>query len=316
MKVFVAGGTGAVGRHAVPALVQDGHTVTALARTPEKAAALAAQQATPVSVSLFDRSALTAAFAGHEAVVNLATAIPPMRRWMSARAWRNNDRVRSEGSAAVVDAALAAGVGRLVQESVSMLYRDQGARWIREDAPIERYPMALGNLAAEANTRRFAAAGGTGIVLRFGWFYGPGAAHSEQLLALARRHLGLVLGPPDSYVSSIQVADAAAAVAGALQAPAGTFNVVDDEPLTKREYAQALARAAGTAMWLRGPGRAAVLFGDRLTSLARSLRVSNARLRAATGWAPRYPSAREGWIATATALKHSRIAARPRTDDR
>jgi nucleoside-diphosphate-sugar epimerase len=118
-----------------------------------------------------------------------------------------------------------------------------------------------------------------------------------------------VLGPADSYVSSIQVADAAAAVAAALGAPAGTFNIVDDEPLTKRQYADALARAAGTTMWLRGPGRAALVFGDRLTSLTRSLRVSNARFRTATGWAPRYPSAREGWIATATAINHSRIAA-------
>jgi nucleoside-diphosphate-sugar epimerase len=308
MKAFVTGGTGAIGGHAVPALVQQGHAVTALARTPEKAAALAAQGATPVSVSLFDPSALAAAFTGHDAVINLTTAIPPMRRWMSAKAWQVNDRVRIEGSAAVVDAALAAGVGRLVQESVSMLYRDQGAHWVDEDAPIDRYPMARGNLAAEANTRRFSNAGGTGVVLRFGWFYGPGAAHSEQLFTLARRHLGLVPGPPDSYVSSIHVADAAAAVAAALEASAGTFNVVDDEPLTKREYAQALARAAGTAMWLRGPGRAAWLFGDRLTSLARSLRVSNARVRAATGWAPRYPSAREGWIATATAVTHRRIA--------
>jgi nucleoside-diphosphate-sugar epimerase len=201
------------------------------------------------------------------------------------------------------------GVSRLVQESVSMLYRDQGARWVDEDAPIDRYPMARGNLAAETNAHRFSQAGGTGIVLRFGWFHGPGAAHSEQLFALARRHLGLVLGPPSSYVSSIHVADAAAAVAAALHAPARTFNIVDDEPLTKREYAEALARAAGTAMWLRGPGRAALVFGDRLTSLTRSLRVSNARFRTATGWAPRYPSARESWIATATALKHRRIAA-------
>jgi nucleoside-diphosphate-sugar epimerase len=302
MRVFVTGGTGAVGGHAVPALVRQGHTVTALARTPEKAAALAAQGATPVLVSLFDRPALAAAFTGHDAVVNLATAIPPMTRFLRATAWQDNDRVRIQGSAAVVDAALAAGVGRLVQESVSMLYRDQGACWVDEDAPIDRYPMARGNLAAEANTHRFSAGGGTGVVLRFGWFYGPGAAHSEQLLALARRHLGLVLGRPDGYVSSIQVVDAAAAVAAALGAPAGTFNVVDDEPLTKRDYARALARAAGTAMWLWGPGRAAVLLGDRLTSLARSLRVSNARLRAATGWAPRYPSAREGWMATATAI--------------
>jgi nucleoside-diphosphate-sugar epimerase len=120
-----------------------------------------------------------------------------------------------------------------------------------------------------------------------------------------------VLGPPDSYVSSIHVADAAAAVALALHAPAGTFNIVDDEPLTKREYAQALARAAGTAMWLRGPGRVALLFGDRLTSLTRSLRVSNARFRTVTGWAPRFPSAREGWIATATALGRRRIGVPP-----
>jgi len=309
MRVFVAGATGAVGGRVIPALIREGHTVTALARTREKAATLTAQQATPVSVSLFDRSALTAAFAGQDAVVNLASAIPPMRRWMSAKAWQRNDRVRIEGSAAVVDAALAAGVDRVVQESVSMLYRDQGARWVDEDAPIDRYPMARGNLAAEANAHRFSEAGGTGVVVRFGWFYGPGAAHSEQLFALARRHLGLVLGPPDSYVSSIHMADAAAAVAAALRVPAGTFNVVDDEPLTKREYAQALAHAAGTKMWLRGPGRAALVFGDHLTSLTRSLRVNNARFRSATGWALRYPSAREGWIATATALRHRRTAA-------
>jgi len=309
MRVFVAGGTGAVGRHTIPALVQQGHMVTALARTPEKAAALTAQGATPVYVSLFDRAALAAAFAGQDAVINLASAIPPMRRWMSAKAWRSNDRVRTQGSAAVVEAALAAGVGRVVQESVSMLYRDQGAGWVDEEAPIDQYPMARGNLAAEANAHRFSQAGGTGIVVRFGWFYGPGAAHSEQLFALARRHFGLVLGPADSYVSSIHVTDAAAAVVAALHAPAGTFNIVDDEPLTKRQYADALARAAGTTMWLRGPGRAALLFGDRLTSLTRSLRVSNARFRSATGWAPCYPSAREGWIATATALNHRRIAA-------
>src|SRR5215218_11020443 len=216
MRVFVTGGTGAVGGHVIPALVQEGHTVTALARTPEKAAVLTAQGATAVSVSLFDRAALAAMFAGQDAVINLASAIPPMTRWMSAKAWQDNDRVRTQGSAAVVDAALAAGVGRVVQESVSMLDRDQGARWVDEEAPIDRYPRARGNLAAEANAHRFSQAGGTGIVVRFGWFYGPGAAHSQQLLALARRYLGLVLGPPAGFVSSIHVADAAAAVAVAL----------------------------------------------------------------------------------------------------
>jgi nucleoside-diphosphate-sugar epimerase len=134
-----------------------------------------------------------------------------------------------------------------------------------------------------------------------------GPARPWPLPAVAWRDPGL--GPPSSDVSWIHVADAAAAVAAALRAPAGTFNIVDDEPLSKREYAEALARAAGTAMWVRGPGRAVLVFGDRLTSLTGSLRVSTAGFRIATGWAPRYPSAREGWIATATALKHRRIAA-------
>lgn len=304
MRVFVTGGTGAIGGHAVPALVADGHAVTALARLPDKAAALAAQGATPVTVSLFDPSALTAVFAGHDAVLNLATAMPPTSRFVIRRAWRATERVRTEGSAAVVEAAQRAGVGRVVQESVAMLYRDHGAGWIDEDASVDHYPATLGNHAAEAHAHRFTDGGGVGVVLRLGLFYGPGAAHSEQMFAFARRHLSPVLGPPESYLSSIHLADAGTAVAAALHAPAGTFNVVDDEPLTKRAYADALAHAAGVTPWLRAPGRAALLFGDRLTSLTRSLRVSNTRFRTATGWTPRYPSAREGWLATADDLDH------------
>ncbi|MGH8622578.1 MAG: NAD-dependent epimerase/dehydratase family protein, partial [Burkholderiales bacterium] len=180
MKCFVTGGTGAIGSHAVPALIAAGHTVTAVARSPDKAAKLSDQGAAPVRVSIFDRVALAEAMAGHAAVVNLATAIPPMTKFMRTSAWRDNDRVRTEGSAAIVDAALEAGVARVVQESVSMLYRDRGPQWIDESVPTDRYPMAQANLAAEANAQRFSEAGGTGIVLRFGWFYGPGATHSEQ----------------------------------------------------------------------------------------------------------------------------------------
>lgn len=301
MQVFVTGGTGAIGRPAIAALVAAGHTVTALARTPERAAALEAQGARPVAVSLFDREALALAFAGHDAVVNLATALPPTRRFMRQSAWADNQRIRIEGSAAVVDAALAARVGTLVQESVAMIYPDRGADWIDEDVPPDRYPIAEGNLAAEASARRFTESGGRGTVLRFGWFHGPGAAHSEELLALARRHIATMLGPPDGFVSSIHVADGGAAIAAALAAPAGTWNVVDDEPLTKRAFADALGAAVGVTPWVRAPGRAALLLGQRSTSLTRSLRVANGRFREATGWTPRYPSAREGLAATAQA---------------
>jgi nucleoside-diphosphate-sugar epimerase len=303
MNVFVVGGTGAIGGHAVPALVRAGHTVTALARTSEKATQLSKQGASPITVSMFDRVALTAAFKGHDAVINLATAIPPTSKFMQTKAWADNDRVRKEGSATIVDAAIAASVGRVVQESVSMIYPDRGAAWIDEDCAPDRFPMAQANLAAEASANRFSAVGGTGVVLRFGWFYGPGATHSEEFFALARRHIAIMMGLPNTFVSSIHVADGGAAVVAALAIPAGTYNVVDNEPLTKRCYADALSAAAGKTAWLRVPGRAALLLGNRSTSLTRSLRVSNARFRAATGWTPMYPSAREGWIATAQALE-------------
>ncbi|MEZ5382371.1 MAG: NAD(P)-dependent oxidoreductase [Microthrixaceae bacterium] len=303
MKVFVTGGTGAIGRHAVDALLSDGHEVSALARSKERGAWLDERGARPVEVSIFDRSALGAAFAGHDAVVNLATALPSTSRFMLPWAWRENDRIRTEGSAAVADAARSAGVPSLVQESVCMLYADRGAEWIDEQCPVDRYPMAAGNHAAEANAHRFTESGGTGVVLRLGWFYGPGAAHSEEFFRFAERHLCPMIGRGDSYVSSIHVSDGGDAVAAALSAPAGVYNVVDDEPLTARDYAGALARAANTSAWLRAPGRAALLLGNRTTSLTRSLRVSNGKFQQATGWTPGFASAREGWVATAATLR-------------
>ncbi|MFF2551878.1 NAD-dependent epimerase/dehydratase family protein [Nocardia sp. NPDC058058] len=295
MKVFLTGGTGAIGSHALPALVRAGHEVTALARTPEKADWIRARGATPVIRSLFDIDALTTAFDGHDAVVNLATALPATWQWLSQRAWRRCTRIRVEGSAAVAAAATKAGVAHLVQESVSMIYPDHGAQWITEESPVDHYPRAAGNIAAEANTARYTAAGGSGVVLRFGVFCGPGAAHSAEMFALARRHVVIMTGPPNAYISSIHLTDGAAAVLAALTAPAGTYNVVDDEPLTHRDYAAALAGAAGARPWLRGPGRATLLAGHRMTSTTRSLRVSSVLFRSTTDWSPGFPSAREAW---------------------
>lgn len=192
MRVFVTGGTGAIGQYAVPALIRSGHDVTALARTPAKAAWLESQGATPITVSIFDRDALARAFDGHDTVANLASALPSTTRFASSRAWRECTRIRGEGSAAVVAAAAAAGVERVIQESVTMIYRDNGGDWVDEDAPVESYPIARTNLAAEANARGFAQHGGTPIILRFGLFYGPGAAHSEQIFGFARRHIGFM----------------------------------------------------------------------------------------------------------------------------
>jgi uncharacterized protein YbjT (DUF2867 family) len=114
MRVFLSGGTGAIGRFAVPALVGAGHDVTALARSHEKAQWLFSQGASPVHVSIFDREALESALSGHDALVNLATHIPPVRRAARRSAWAENDRIPRDGSATLSTAARATGVDRYV----------------------------------------------------------------------------------------------------------------------------------------------------------------------------------------------------------
>src|SRR5438552_11061420 len=104
MKVFVTGATGAIGRFVIPELVAAGHDVTGLARSDEKAQQLDAQGARAARVSLFDGAALEGVFAGVDAVCNLATSIPPVAKGANASAWVENARIRTEGSATVVDA--------------------------------------------------------------------------------------------------------------------------------------------------------------------------------------------------------------------
>ena len=298
MKVFVTGATGAIGKHVVPLLVDEGHEVRALARSDDKAAQLGAQGAQPARVSLFDASELKDAFAGMDAVLNLATSIPPVSKAASKRSWDDNERIRREGSTNVVDAALAAGVGRLVQESITFTYPDCGAEWIDESVePIEVPANYAGVFIAEGNAARFTEAGGNGVVLRFALFYGPGSTHTDLFLGAARRHLGSVAGKPKAYQSSIHLADAARAAIAGIHLPPGIYNVGDDEPLTKREYARAVGAAIGKRPWLLLPGRLVNIGGKKASVLTSSQRVSNAKIKAASDWRPMYPSAREGWKA-------------------
>jgi nucleoside-diphosphate-sugar epimerase len=295
MKVFVTGATGAIGRFVVPELVRAGHDVTALARSDEKVAQLEQQGARPARVSLFDEAALKEVFAGHGAVCNLATSIPPLAKSALLKNWEENDRIRREGSAAVVNAALAAGVGHVVQESITFMYPDRGKEWIDESVPLEASALGEAVTVAEANAVRFTSEGGVGVVLRFGLFYGPGSEHTEQFLAAARRHVGPVAGPNGAYQSSIHLEDAATAVVAALALPAGIYNVTDDEPLTKKAYARAVGAAVGKRPWMSLPGRLIRAGGNKSEFMSRSQRVSNGAIKAASGWTPKYPSAREGW---------------------
>jgi len=298
MRIFIAGATGVIGRRVVPFLVQQGHKVTAIVRTAGQRVELERQGAAPRWVSLFDEEGLAAAVSGHHAVINLATHIPrPGARMLLPSAWRENDRLRRDGSARLVDAALAGAVERFIQESYAPAYADHGEDWIGEDEPLQptRYNRTI--LDAERSARRFADAGRAAVVLRFAAFYGPDSTQLGPMIDLLKRGWAALPGRADSFISSVAHDDAAAAVVAALALPPGTYNVVDDQPLRHRDFADALADAVCAGHPRLPPAWLAPLGGPLTRLLARSERISNQKLRASSGWAPRYPSVREGFPA-------------------
>jgi nucleoside-diphosphate-sugar epimerase len=302
MKVFVTGATGVIGTPTVHNLLAAGHEVLAVARSDEKAAVLARAGATPVRVDLFDPDAVAAALGGIDAVANLATHIPPLSRASRASGWAENDRIRTEVSTNLVDAALAGGATRLVQESITFIYPDRGDDWIDESVPIEPPLGTASVLVAEGNAARFTAGGGGGVVLRFALFYGPGSFHTQAFVKAARRGVGVTAGRPGGYLSSIHADDAAAAVVAALGVEPGTYNVADDEPVTRRQFTRILGDAVGRAPRVRVPGRLASLGGRRSAAMTRSQRIANRRFKEASGWAPAYPSVGDGVTAVVAAL--------------
>lgn len=306
-RIFVAGATGVVGKRAVARLVAEGHDVTAVARTPEKAELVRRLGARPVTVDLFDAQAVKSAVAGHDVVMNLATNIPPMARAAMPGAWDTNDRIRREASRDLVDAALATGAQRYVQESISFIYADGGDAWLDEDSPVTAVANLASVLEAEANARRFTDSGGVGVVLRFAYFYGRDSHTTADQFRIARIGGAPVLGAATGFQSSISTDDAASAVVASLRAPAGTYNVADDEPVTKREYADVVARAIGAPRPVMLPRAALKLAGEKAAPLARSQRISNAAFKAATGWAPDEPSVRAGIPRTAEEMIGVRV---------
>jgi len=303
VRVFVAGATGTLGRPSVHALIAAGHQVRVLVRDDSRGAIARELGAETIVADLFDAAAVRTAVAGCDAVLHLATRIPPLTRMRRPGAWRANDRLRSEGSAVLVDAALATGARVYVQESITFLYADGGDRWLDETAPTDPvWPLASA-ADAESATARVAAGGGAGVVLRFALFYAPYAPSTAATIALARRRLFTIIGSGTQYMSAIHVDDAAAAIVAALSLPSGIYNVCDDEPLPMRDHVLALTGAFGFPPPHRVPRAVArVLFGRGGPALLRSQRVANGMLKAHTAWTPRYRSVREGWMAVARQL--------------
>jgi nucleoside-diphosphate-sugar epimerase len=296
MRILITGATGVIGRRVVPMLVKAGHHVTAVVRSPERRAALAHSGAMPIPLDLFDPDHVRRAVADHETVVNLATHMPTSTwKMLLPWAWRENDRIRRDASRILVDAAIAERVGRFIQESFALTYQGRGEEWIDETCPLQPASYNATVVDAENSAQRFMESGGTGVILRFAAFYGPDAFTLRDMLQSVRRGFSPVPGAPAAYVSSIAHDDAATAVVAALGLPSGVYNVCDDEPVRRSQYAGILAQCVGAQPPRGMPGWMTALMGSTAELLGRSQRMSNRKLRdAAPGWIPEYPSVREG----------------------
>lgn len=307
MRIFVAGATGVLGQPTVKLLVAAGHGVRGTARGEEKSQLLRSLGAEPVAVDLFDANAVKEAIAGSEAVIHIATKIPTITKMRGRGNWKENDRLRREATKNLVDGALAAGAQTFIAESITFIYADGGDRWLDENAPMKLAWSALDStLDLERETQRFSEGGGKAVVLRFGLFYAPYAASTIDSVKMMKRRMFGVIGRGENYFSSIHVDDAAAALVAALNAPGGTYNVVEDNPMSQADYATAFAdelhlpKPRKFPRWL---GK--LVMGGPANYILNSTRVSNKKFKETTGWAPKYPSVREGFREVAETMGQS-----------
>ena len=282
-KIFLAGGTGVLGRRVVPLLTAAGHHVTANTRNPGAAAQIIDAGAASVTVDLFDPAAVSEAVSGHDVVVNLATAIPTGLAAARPKGWALNDRLRTEASANLA-AAVPRG-GRYVGESITFPYADRGSKWIDESVP-RSYSSATESVKA-TEAAAASAGGGGGVSLRFAMFWADDSAHNRDLLRGVRLGVFPLPGDPDAYTSWVHVDDAAAAVVAAFDAPPGIYNVAEPEPVTRARHAEAAAAALGKSRLRHLPSMLVRLGGPPVEALARSQRISSEALSGATGWEPR-----------------------------
>jgi len=235
VRVFVAGASGAIGRPLVKLLLQGGHEVWGTTRREEAAQALAAEGATPVVVDVYDANALRDAVvqAAPDAVIHQLTDLAAMD-------YAANGRLRTVGTPNLVAAARAAGVERIVAQSIAWLYV-AGAEPADEREPLDPsaspYP---GVHALETSVRELREA----VVLRYGMLYGPGTWYAPDGPIAAQARRGELVATP-AWASFVHVDDAAGAAAAALDWTAGTFNVVDDEPAPGTAWVPAYCEALG-----------------------------------------------------------------------
>lgn len=281
MRIFLAGGTGAIGRFAVPMLIQRGHHVTVMTRDPATANQVLPSEVTLVAGDVFDRARVTELVKAAQADVMLHQLTDLTQGDPAA-----NARIRVDGSRNLVDAALAAGVDRIVAQSIAWAYEGgespaDEATALDVDAPGEA---RRASVEAVQSLETEAARVSDSILLRNGLLYGPGTWYWHDGLFGEFARGGLLPATP-TVASLVHVEDAARAVVEAIDWPAGAYNIVDDEPAAGTEWVPAFARSVG------GPEPEVK---DDQDPWARG--ALNARARG-LGWEPARPSWRSGFEA-------------------
>jgi nucleoside-diphosphate-sugar epimerase len=302
VRVFVAGASGAIGTRLVPQLIDRGHEVIGTFRSPGNGERVRALGAEPVPLDLLDASAVRKAVfeTEPEAIIHQATALAGVRFGRSLdRPFGPTNRLRTDGTDALLAAAGEAGVRRFVAQSfASYRYAREGAMVKTEDDPLDPSPPAMAretNIAMSHLDQAVTDAGG--IALRYGGFYG---AANDGLVKPVRKRQFPVIGDGSGVSSFIHLDDAAAATVLALEHDGvGVYNITDDEPAPMREWLPALASALGAKpprhvpLWL-----ARLAAGKGMVMMAVGSRgASNEKAKRELGWTLRYPSWRQGFTA-------------------
>jgi nucleoside-diphosphate-sugar epimerase len=304
MRVFVAGGTGAIGRPLVRALVAAEHEVTVFSRSEARVAALGLPGVVPAAGDAFDPDSVLRAVqaARPEVVVNQLTNLTGSANPLAVkRGFDTTSRLRREVSGRLVAAARAAGARRVVAQSISFAYRPGPGTRTESDPLWTDAPGQIGTLTGSLATLESATLGDDaveGVVLRYGTFYGPGTylAPDGLYTTMIAKRLLPIPGDGSGLFGFLHVDDAATATLAALQGPAGVFNLVDDVPAPSSEWMPFVARLLGAKPPHRVPESVARVGAGRFLTylMCDQPAVSNRRARDELGWVPQHPDWHEG----------------------
>jgi nucleoside-diphosphate-sugar epimerase len=307
VRVFIAGGTGAIGRPLVVALAAAGHEVAVYSRNAEKVAALGVPGIVPAVGDAFDAEALIGAVQSFrpEVVINELTSLPQTANPLAIkRGFDLTSRLRREVSKTLVTAARAAGARRIVAQSISFAYRPGPGVRTEADPLWTDAKGQIGILTGSVATLESNTLGDPeleGVVLRYGSFYGPGTyfAPSGLYATMLKRRVLPIPGKGGGIFALVHIDDAAAATVAALQGPTGIFNVADDVPGPASELMTFTADVMGAKPPRHVPESLVRIVAGAFLAylLCEQPAISSARARTELGWSPSYPDWHEGLTA-------------------